>query len=318
MKRIFTLVALLFCGFTFGFGQSGIYGGDFEHWKQKPIYQYFEPDSSYFSTLNQLDTVVAMQPMVTVYRCDTAHSGTYSAKTITRYFSLMDIIIPGVIGTIKIDWVWNKAILGMPYPYGDSIPQVFSGYYQSYPVGNDSSAAVILLSKWNTASHKRDTLAFNYMAFHGTVNAWTYFETPISYFDPMTKPDSLTILLLSCGGFNALNMFGSQGQIGSMALFDDVSLTGFVGVGLRQLLIPSMMVRLSPNPASSFLNVELGSDIKDGYFEVYNAQAQLIKQYLITGKYCQINVGDLSAGTYYYKLTSNSKLLNSGTFIVTK
>ena len=78
------------------------------------------------------------------------------------------------------------------------------------------------------------------------------------------------------------------------------------------------MVRLSPNPASSFLNVELGSDIKDGYFEVYNAQAQLIKQYLITGKYCQINVGDLSAGTYYYKLTSNNKLLNSGTFIVTK
>lgn len=316
MKRIITLTALVLCGFVYGFGQTGIYGGDFEHWKLKPVYNFYQPDSSYFSTLNQLDTVVAMRPMVTVYPCDTAHSGNYSARLLTRYFPLMNILIPGVIGTIQIEWVSQRALLGIPYPYGDSVPQVFSGYYQSYPVGLDSSAAVILLSKWNSTLKRRDTLAYNYQSFKGTVNTWTHFEMPVNYLNTTTKPDSLTILLLSCGGFNARNMFGSKGNPGSMALFDDVSLSGVNGFPL--VLMPSVSVRLSPNPVRDLLKIELGSEVSNGYFEVYNAQAKLLNRFPVRQKYEQINVSAFAAGMYYYNLTGGNRLLNSGTFIVTK
>ncbi len=315
MKKIITLAVLVLCISAYSYGQQNVYGGDFEHWKYNPG-NYYDPDSSIFSTLDTLNTVPTPSG-ITAYPCDTAHTGIHSAGLITGYIDLgLGIIIPGVIGTIKVDMPNNKAILGIPYPYGTTKPGRFSGYYQSYPLLNDSSAAVLLLSKWNSTALKRDTVAYNRLAFHGTINSWTAFDTAVTYREFSTFPDTLTILLLSCAGFNASNMFGSVGQVGSRALFDDVNLTDVSGFPL--ILMPSVNVRLSPNPASKYLKIELGSSIENGYFEVYDAQAKLIRQVPMNGNSGQIGVSDLSAGMYYYKLTENKTLLNSGTFVVTK
>jgi hypothetical protein len=312
MKKIISLTVFVYYMFTCAYGQYP-QGGNFESWQYIAKHHCYEPDSSIFTTLNILDSVGSG---ITVYPCDTAHSGNYSARMVTSNIELLHIIIPGVIGTIKIDWSEDKALLGIPYPYGSTEPKRFSGYYQSYPLNGDSSAAVILLSKWNKTTKHRDTLAYNRLTFHGTVNTWTKFDTAVTYFDQSTIPDSLTMLFLSCAGFNASNMFGSVGQIGSQALFDDVSITGVSGFPI--LLMPSVSVRLSPDPASQYMKIETGRDIDNGYFEVFDAQAKLIRQIEMNGNFKQIGVNDLSAGTYYYKLIENSKLLNSGTFIVTK
>jgi hypothetical protein len=314
MKKIITLAVLFLCVAATSKAQN-VYGGDFEHWKFISNHNYYEPDSSFFSTLNILDTIPTPAG-VTVYPSDTAHSGAYSAGLRTGYIDLMDIIIPGVIGTIKINWATSKAILGMPYPYGTTKPTMFSGWYKSYPLNGDSSAAVLLLSKWNSTTHRRDTLAYNRYPIHWTVDTWTQFDVAVNYLDNVTMPDSLTMLLLSCAGFNASNMFGSVGQVGSMALFDDVNLTDVNGFPLA--ILPSVDVKLSPNPASQYMKVELGNNVTNGYFEVYDAQAKLIRQYPVNGNRLKISVNDLSAGNYYYKLTEKGKLLNSGTFIVTK
>jgi hypothetical protein len=315
MKKIISLAVLVLSIVAYGYGQQNIRGGDFESWKYITQHHYYEPDSSIFSTLNILDTIPTPSG-ITVYPCDTAHSGNYSARLVTRTIAILQVIIPGVIGTIHINWAEDKAVLGIPYPYSTDLPFWFSGYYQSYPVSNDSSAAVILLSKWNSSTKKRDTLAYNRLVFHGTVNEWTQFETPITYLDQTKVPDSLTILLLSCAGFNASNMFGSVGQVGSQALFDDVNLSGFSGFPL--LLMPSVNVRLSPNPASQYIKIETGRNIDNGYFEVYDGQVKLIRQVPMSGNFKQISINDLSAGPYYYKLIENSKLLNSGTFIISR
>jgi hypothetical protein len=313
MKKLVSLVVIIFCIFASGYGQENIRGGNFESWKLNSRWNYYEPDSSIFSTLNALDSVGAG---ISVYRCDTANSGNYSARLVTCFISYLNVKIPGVIGTIKIDWLGERAILGKPYPYGTTLPTRFLGYYKSYPISNDSSAAVLLLSKWNTSTHHRDTLAYNRLVFHGTVNTWTKFDTAVNYIDQSTTPDTLTLLYLSCGGFNALNMFGSQGQVGSMAMFDDVNLIGVSGFPL--LLMPSVNVKISPNPASYNLKIQTGRNIENGYFEIYDAQARLIRQIPMNGNSKQIGVSDLSAGTYYYKLIENSKLFNSGTFIITR
>jgi hypothetical protein len=293
---------------------QNVYGGDFEHWKYNPG-NYYDPDSSYFSTLDTLNTVPTPSG-ITAYPCDTAHSGVHSAGLITGYIALMDIIIPGVIGTITVDIPHSKAILGMPYPYGTTKPTRFTGWYKSYPLNGDSSAAVLLLSKWNSTTHRRDTLAYNRYPIHWTVDTWTQFDLAVNYIDNITIPDTLTMLLLSCGGFNASNMFGSDGQVGSRAMFDDVNLTDVNGFPLT--VLPSVNVKLSPNPASLNMKVELGSDVTNGYFEIYDGQAKLIRRYPLNGKMLQIGVTDLSAGSYYYKLTESKKLLSSGTFIVAK
>lgn len=314
MKKIITLAVLTLCISAFSFGQTNIYGGNFESWKLRTGWNYYEPDSSIFSTLNALDSVGAG---VTTHRCDTVHSGLHSARLITSELNLgFPIVIPGVIGTIKIDWAFQRAILGIPYPYGSALPVRFSAWYQSYPVSGDSTAVAILLSKWNTTNHKRDTIAYNRLAFHGTINTWTQFDIPITYMISSTTPDSLTILFLSCGGFNASNMFGSIGQVGTMAIFDEANLTGVNGIPLK--LMPDVTVKLSPNPASEYLKIELGSIIENGYFEIYDAQGKFIRTMLMNGNTGRVSVSDLSAGMYYYKLTKNNNLLNSGTFVVTK
>jgi hypothetical protein len=315
MKKIITMALFALCISAYSYGQQTVYGGGFESWKYDPIWNYFEPDSSIFSTLNKLDTI-ATPPGVIAYPCDTAYAGTRSVRVVTREISVIPVTIPGVIGTIKINWVTSAAILGVPYPYGTALPIRFSGWYKSYPLLNDSSAAVVLLSKWNTGTSKRDTLAYNRLVFHGTITNWTAFDTAITYRDHSTIPDSLTILLLSCAGFNAGNMFGSVGRVGSMAMFDNINLTGVTGIPM--LFRPPVTVKLSPNPASRYLKIELGSNLENGVFEVYNAQSKLIRQVAINGNSGQIGVSDLSAGMYYYNLTENNKLLNSGTFVVTK
>jgi hypothetical protein len=314
MKKLVSLVVILLCILSYGYGQQNPRGGNFESWKLNTKWHYYEPDSSFFSTLNALDSVGAG---ISVYRCDTAHGGNYSARLVTRIITYLDSVrIPGVIGTLKISWLTEKAILGIPYPYGTTLPTRFSGYYESYPLLGDSSGAVLLLSKWNSSTKHRDTLAYNRLVFRGTVDSWTKFDTPVNYIDQSTIPDTLTILYLSCAGFNALNFFGSQGQIGSMAMFDDVNLLGVNGFPL--LLMPSVNVKISPNPASDNIKIQTGRNIENGYFEIYDAQARLIRQITMNGNSKQIGVSDLSAGTYYYKLIENSKLLNSGTFIVTR
>jgi hypothetical protein len=314
MKKIGSLLIIAFCICAYGYGQSNIRGGNFESWKFNSKWNYYEPDSSIFTTLNILDSVGAG---ITCHRCDTAHSGNYSVRLVTSVLTYMNnAVIPGVIGTIKINWGTDNAVLGIPYPYGNTFPIRFSGYYKSYPVNNDSSAAVVLLSKWNSSTKHRDTLAYNRLVFHGTVNTWTKFDTAVNYIDHNVKPDTITLLYLSCAGFNALQMLGCVGSVGSMAMFDDVNLTGVNGFPL--LLMPSVNVKLSPNPAVGNMRIDLGSGVENGIFGIYDAQARFIRQYNLNGTSGQINVSDLSAGSYYYKLTENSKILNSGTFIVTK
>ncbi|MCX6247421.1 MAG: T9SS type A sorting domain-containing protein [Bacteroidetes bacterium] len=314
MKKIITLAVILFCFAANSYSQT-VYGGDFEHWKFISQHNYYEPDSSLFGTLNILDTIPTPSG-VTVHPCDTAHSGNYSVRLVTGYISLVAAVIPGVIGTIKIDWATSQAKLGIPYPYGTAKPTRFTGWYKSYPLNGDSSAAVVLLSKWNNTNHRRDTLAYSKVTIHGTVTSWTQFDVAITYRDHTTQPDSLTMLMLSCAGFNATYMLGSVGQVGSMAMFDDINLTDVSGVPLK--VIPSVNVKLSPNPASQLMKIEMGSNVTNGSFDVYDAQAKLIRQYPVNGNVSQISVSNLSAGSYFYKLTENNKLLNSGTFMVTR
>ena len=317
MKRIFTLGFLVLCVFATTHGQQTVYGGDFEHWKYMSCCNYYNPDSSLFSTLDTLTTVPTPSG-ITAYPCDTAYRGNHSVRVVSSMIDLMQVLIPGVIGTIHIDWTTLNGIIGIPYPYGTTKPIRFSGYYKSYPVNNDSSAAVLLLSKWNSTSipNRRDTLAYNRLVFHGTVNDWTLFDTAVTYRDQSKTPDSLTVLLTSCGGFNAAHMLACVGRVGSTALYDDVNLTDVSGFPL--LLMPSVGVKLSPNPANDFINLLVAEPVSNGYFEVYDTQAKLIQRFPVNGTSGKINVSDLSSGMYYYKLMKRNKLLNSGTFAITK
>jgi len=318
MKKILVLFALVCLGLNAFSQQSSLPNGNFESWTQKPNWGYYEPNGGFFHTLNILDTVPTSAG-VTVYRCsDTVHGGSYSARCITRGMVIVQpvvVTIPGAIGTLKINWVKSTAILGEKYTWTTK-PDRFQGYYQSYPLNNDTSAAIILLSKWNTGTHRRDTIAYNRLVFKGIVNSWTLFDTQVNYRDNTTMPDSITVLLLSCAGYNASNMLGSVGQIGSQAYIDDVTITNVAGV--EYIFQPRVDVKISPNPANSYINLQLDKPVKDGSFEIYDSQGRNAGKFEMNEMTGKFNVSNLSAGVYYYRFRNSGELINTGSFIINR
>ena len=313
MKTLFTFIAVIFLGFA-RMSQSVLPNGDFESWTPNPNHGFYEPDGGFFFTLNILDTI-ATPPGLTALPTEVAYTGNYAARLVTQKIDALNILIPGVIGTLHIKWSTSSAILGVPYLWTTK-PERFQGYYLSYPLNGDSTGAILLLSKWNTGTMKRDTIAYTKLVFHGTVDTYTKFDAPVNYWNNTTMPDSITVLLLSCGGYNASNMFGSVGQVGTEAFFDDVTLTNVSGI--EMLLMPEVNITLAPNPASEKMTVTLSELIKNGIFEVYNTQGKIISTFNMNSVSETIDVSSLKSGMYYYRMTDGSKLLNTGSFIITK
>ncbi len=301
------------------FSQSSLQNGNFEGWYFAPHpthanQGFYEPHGGFFQTLNILDTIPT-PPGLTVYPTDSCHGGVKAARVITKKIAVLDVLIPGVIGTIAINWNNFNATLGKPFTWTTK-PARFQGYYMSFPVANDSSAAIILLSKWNTVSHRRDTIAYNRLVFHGTVSTYTQFDESITYRDAVTMPDSITVLLLSCAGYNASFMMASVGQIGSKAYYDDVTITNVAG--MEYMLMPEVNVKITPNPAHDFIRVDLSEVVTNGTFEVYNTSGKLFCKEPLSGRTLNMSVGGLQNGAYYYKVTDGTKTLNTGEFIVSK
>jgi hypothetical protein len=320
MKKVVLLLAVFLTGFSYiSKAQLILPNGNFEDWSlYHPVTHppFYEPDGGFFKTMNILDTIPT-PPGITVYRCDTAHSGTYSVRCITRKIDILSILIPGVVGNIGLHFATSSAILGLPYKWTTK-PERFQGYYQAYPLNNDSTGVLILLSKWNTSTKKRDTIAYNRLVFHGTVSEWTKFDTAIVYRNTTEMPDSVCILLLSCAGYNASNMFGSVGQVGSQALFDDVTLTGVYPWGVENLLKQDVSLFISPNPASDHISVTLDKAVKNGILEVFNTQGQRVSFFKMEDISGRFNVGQLSVGMYYYRFGDSKQTMASGSFIISR
>jgi len=313
-KHVFFLIAMLIA--IPGFSQSSLPNGNFEGWTYNSTYGYYEPDGGFLKTLNILDTV-SPSPGITAWPSDTAHGGLKSVGLITSEMVVgpVHILIPGVIGNLKINWQTNDATLGAPYTWLTKA-QRFQGFHLAFPLNGDSTAAILLLSKWNIVTGKRDTIAYTKLIFQGIIDTWTEFDEPINYWDNTTMPDSITILLLSCGGYNALQMMASVGQVGSRAFFDDVTLTNIAGI--EMLLIPDVDVELAPVPASESLQVTLSEPVKNCFFEVYDALGKLSGRFSLNGTSVKLDIGGLPDGMYYYKVTSASKKLNTGSFVISK
>ena len=109
---------------------------------------------------------------------------------------------------------------------------------------------------------------------------------------------------------------GSVGQIGSQAYFDDVNITNVAGI--EYVFHPSVDVKISPNPASSFINVKLDKVMKDGSFEIYYGLGRKTGQFEMKEIATQINISNLSPGVYYYRFRNEGEVVNTGSFIINR
>jgi hypothetical protein len=273
------------------------------------------PDDNFLGTLNELASIpdpIGPGP-VTVYRVEDAKSGTYAAKLTSEFFGNdINVFIPGMLGTAKMDAPNIRAILGKPCV--NCRPSRFSGYYKYSPINEDSCTALILVSRWNAETKKRDTIGYGSMIEQNPVPGYIKFDIPVTYTGINDPSDSLTILLISSAGFSIYNFMGCDGQIGSSMWVDELILE--YPMGIQQSLMPEVAVNCYPNPAKDMLNVDLSKNVKNGILEVFTLQGQAIGKYALNEMRNQIPVYSFTSGTYYYKLTQENSILNTGTFII--
>lgn len=319
---------LLFLGLLWGisvYSQTNVPNGDFETWYNVPVnanLNYDEigsgPADNWMATLNSLASVPATMGgpgPITVYKSTDKHGGTYAAKCVSGNLQLgaIPVFIPGMIGTALLDMPGIRAILGKPCQ--DCRPVKLKGYYKYEPVQGDSCCAVLLLSKWNSTTKKRDTIGYGRWVQKAAVNTYTPFEVTPIYRSSGTI-DSITMLIVSSAGFSVINFMGAVGRVGNTMYVDDLMLE--YPAGIEQPLLPDVTVLLSPNPASETLKIELNRELKNAEIQIYSSNGKLSGSTGISSKTQTIPVYSLPNGVYHYKLISEKSVMNSGSFIINR
>jgi len=301
------------------FSQTNLPNGDMEGWHDVTLgtVTYVQIDGPLFNTLNELAAIpppIGPGPL-TVEKQDNPHSGSWCAKLKSDNFTMIpnDIFIPGMMGFTQLDMLNNGIKLGKPCP--GCKPSKFYGWYKFDQVNGDSCAAVLLASKWNTTLHKKDTIGYCRTDFKTPQSAWTYFEMPVTYTGSDT-PDSLLVLLVSSGGFSAINFQGGQGQVGNTMYVDDISID--YPLGITQVLMPEIGVKTYPNPARGNMTLELTQRIPGGMLDIYDMEGRLVSSQTLENTVNTINVNGLVPGQYHYKVIDGKTIQNTGFFVVAK
>lgn len=320
MKKI--ILASLACTLiaAAGFSQTNLPNGDMEEWHDvtQGTVTYIQINGPLFNTLNELAAIpppIGPGPL-TVEKTDDAHSGSWAAKLKSENFTMIpnDIFIPGMMGFTQLDMLNNGIKLGKPCP--GCKPSKFYGWYKFDQVNGDSCAAILLASKWNTTLNKKDTIGYCRTDFYTPQSTWTYFEMPVTYSGSPDVPDSLLILLVSSGGFNAINFQGAVGQVGNTMYVDDISID--YPLGVTQVLMPEIGVKTFPNPAKDRMTVELTKEVPGGMLDIYNMEGKMVSSQKVDRMVCTIDVSGLAAGQYHYKLIDGKTIQNTGFFMIRK
>lgn len=319
MKKL-TLSLLAIALFALvGYSQTNLPNGDMEGWHEVTLgtVTYTQIDGPYFCTLNELAAVPP--PMgpgpITVDKVSDAHTGNWAAKLHSEIMTMIpnDIFIPGMLGFTQLDMLNSTIRLGKPCP--DCKPTKFTGWYKSGLVNGDSCAAILLVSKWNSTLHKKDTIGYCRTDFKAPMADWTQFELPVTYVST-ESPDSMLILMVSSGGFSVNNLMGGIGQPGNTMWVDDLNIE--YPLGITQVLMPEVFVKTYPNPAKDRMTVELSQNIADGTIEIYSMEGRLVGTSIIDNTVNVINVNNLMPGQYHYKLVSGKTIQNTGFFMITR
>jgi len=191
--------------------------GDFENWEtiSHGNASYEEPISGWWTSLNMLSVLGGP---ITLNKSTDAYSGNYSAKLETKKWG-DDFIIPGLLAAGYFDptaSIGRNVIQGKPFTQK---PLSIKGYYKFLSVDNDSAGIYAALSRYNTTTNKRDTIAIAKQAIYNTIINWELFDIAFEYKISDLIPDTIFVVFTS-------SLAGSQfiGNEGSTLWVDNVAL----------------------------------------------------------------------------------------------
>lgn len=256
--------------------------GGYESWVDNGGYQ--EPEG-WFS-LNQL-TQFGIDPSVTMTTI--AHTGNKAALLTTIENSTQNV--PGLLSSGPLmnsegDVNFDQAKIAF-----SARPVGFTFAYMYAPGVGDTCSVYMLLTKWNSALNKADTVAEGRFASRDSVMTYTVKMIDFDYYNNQIPDSAFIIISASKNGFEPVP--------GTTMYIDDFYLRYMTG--LTDAHLNDSKVKLYPSPVASVLHVEglsTGSTLS-----IFNTLGVKVAEQHITTVEEGLNVASLTPGVYYVVAT---------------
>jgi hypothetical protein len=289
--------------------QTEIVNGGFEDWTPDASGLFEEPGANWWGTLNKIRLLGPSAPITTTKSTD-AHSGSYSALLENKLFGT--IKISAILTTGYFD---SKATppdnfkLGRPF---SGRPSKMTGWYKFKPVNGDSCGAGIYLTRWNSGTNNRDTIARANTIFHdkGIMDSFEKFELELNYFSGL-NPDTINVSFIASAGTVGFGTTGNA-QIGTQMWVDDVTLQYADGIELPLMAETKFSVHGSGESAELILNDE--TICKNSEIIIYNINGCEINRFQYSSERNELPLNIKSSGTYFFVINSNGKTISGGLF----
>lgn len=306
MKR--TLLILL-CTLSLELLAQQIPNNSFETWEPQLNNTYEEPGGNWWATLNFLRGFGSSAP-VTVKKSTSAQAGQYAAEITTGTFgsfTIPGLLVSGTVGEIDIVNPTDVIQRGQPFT---ATPEKLTGYYKHSPVNGDSAAAIVLLTKYNSNTSQRDTVAIAETYFYTSVSTYTAFESILDYQMTGVTPDSITIVLVSSAAAENL-----AGQPGSTLFIDDLALSYIQGI--EQDVFNTIIVQAYPNPTIDRVTFTTAGPPAARSVILYDELGRNCFEAPFNNTSIEADISSLANGKYLFAVQENSKIVSTGTILKT-
>lgn len=285
MKK--TILSIAAVAFTSASLFAQIPNNGFENWTS--MGSYSNPDG-----WDQLNNLTASASIYTCTKGTPGFVGTGYLMLVSK--TVGTNVAPGIAvsGLINISAMKPKS--GFPYT---GQPQKLTGSWQYMASGADAGFISIILTKWNSTSMKRDTIAKANQVLSGMAMSWATFNINLTY-KSSALPDSAIIVLSASGATPVAN---------SYLYVDNLSFAGSVA-GINNIDNYVSNINTYPNPTSDNINVELyAQKVSTIKLQLVDLTGKLIKEINVgevQGNYKHtINTTGISKGVYFLKVTAN-------------
>jgi hypothetical protein len=313
MNKAILCLAALFLALN-SFGQSQLENSYFAAWEDMeavagtPAGVYQEPVGSTWATSNEASMYFLAEP--SVKKTTDAYMGEYAALIQTIRLGTTNGSGTLFTGKFKLDVLnpLNSTQFGIPFT---NRPVYLKGFYKYLPIANDSCRIASYLTKWNSISHRRDTIAAASISREQSmlqVSTYTEFDIFYHYYSS-NAPDSITVIFASSADGANYNA-----SVGTKLYIDEIGLEYFPMS--TEKTDKNSVLAVFPNPASDYLIIESGNGVKTVQLKIYNSTGSLMKNKLLNSTKEELLISDLPAGMYFYSVSKSDGKIESGKFYI--
>ena len=274
-----------------------------EAWSTIPFNSIKDPDN--WASFNALNVAGMNQ---TVFQETAAPYELLSSARISTEKIPAGTTIPGydTVGLLVLGAVipsFPPAIkYGRPY---DDMPASMTFAMKYIPNGLDTGFVLVQLTKYNTVTHKADTITSARYQTSATINSWTTQSINLGTY--IMQPDTLKIYCSSSSLYRP--------KIGSNLFVDDFKMIGWVGVD--ELNGVKNSVSVFPNPASN--NITIQSGAAAAFTEIADITGRAVGSYKMQNNAVNIETYNFPSGMYFFAVKDEKgQILNRGKFEVSK